>query len=60
MKKVQEMLVEQEKQRIPIAQPLPLTTDEPEVRNFTAAVKNTEFSFILQVSYDGILNYYSA
>ncbi|PWA54720.1 hypothetical protein CTI12_AA433360 [Artemisia annua] len=30
MKKVQEMLVEQEKQRIPIAQPLPLTTDEPE------------------------------
>ncbi|GKE42811.1 WVD2-like protein 4, partial [Tanacetum coccineum] len=30
MKKVQEMMVEQEKQRIPIAQPLPLTTDEPE------------------------------
>ncbi|GJW49838.1 auxin response factor 19 isoform X1 [Tanacetum coccineum] len=32
MKKVQEMMVEQEKQRIPIAQPLPLTTDEPEKR----------------------------
>ncbi|GKB03014.1 WVD2-like protein 4 [Tanacetum coccineum] len=30
MKKVHEMMVEQEKQRIPIAQPLPLTTDEPE------------------------------
>ncbi|GJX30668.1 WVD2-like protein 4 [Tanacetum coccineum] len=30
MKKVQEMMVEQEKQRIPIAQPLLLTTDEPE------------------------------
>nr|GEZ82322.1 protein WVD2-like 4 [Tanacetum cinerariifolium] len=30
MKKVKEMMVEQEKQRIPIAQPLPLTTDEPE------------------------------
>ncbi|KAK9067192.1 hypothetical protein SSX86_014517 [Deinandra increscens subsp. villosa] len=30
MKKVQEMMIEQEKQRIPIAQALPLTTDEPE------------------------------
>lgn len=30
MKKVQEMMIEQEKQRIPIAQGLPLTTDEPE------------------------------
>ncbi|GKE43530.1 WVD2-like protein 4, partial [Tanacetum coccineum] len=30
MKKVKEMMVEQEKQRVPIAQPLPLTTDEPE------------------------------
>ncbi|XVF16726.1 hypothetical protein REPUB_Repub10bG0056900 [Reevesia pubescens] len=31
MKKIQEMMVEQEKQRIPIAQGLPWTTDEPEV-----------------------------
>ncbi|KAI3726149.1 hypothetical protein L1987_65946 [Smallanthus sonchifolius] len=30
MKKVQEMMIEQEKQRIPIAQGLPWTTDEPE------------------------------
>ncbi|KAK8653385.1 hypothetical protein V6N13_127391 [Hibiscus sabdariffa] len=31
MKKIQEMMTEQEKQRIPIAQGLPWTTDEPEV-----------------------------
>ncbi|XWS32950.1 hypothetical protein CRYUN_Cryun22dG0034800 [Craigia yunnanensis] len=31
MKKIQEMMVEEEKQRIPIAQSLPWTTDEPEV-----------------------------
>ncbi|KAE8691574.1 Insulinase (Peptidase family M16) protein isoform 1 [Hibiscus syriacus] len=31
MKKIQEMMIEQEKQRIPIAQGLPWTTDEPEV-----------------------------
>ncbi|XWS40973.1 hypothetical protein CRYUN_Cryun17cG0041200 [Craigia yunnanensis] len=31
MKKIQEMMVEREKQRIPIAQGLPWTTDEPEV-----------------------------
>ncbi|XWS44377.1 hypothetical protein CRYUN_Cryun15aG0039800 [Craigia yunnanensis] len=31
MKKIQEMTVEEEKQRIPIAQGLPWTTDEPEV-----------------------------
>ncbi|XP_076903221.1 microtubule-destabilizing protein 60-like [Bidens hawaiensis] len=30
MKKVQEMMIEEEKQRIPIAQGLPFTTDEPE------------------------------
>ncbi|XP_050230498.1 microtubule-destabilizing protein 60 [Mercurialis annua] len=30
MKKLQEMMIEQEKQRIPIAQGLPWTTDEPE------------------------------
>ncbi|XP_071711521.1 microtubule-destabilizing protein 60-like isoform X2 [Rutidosis leptorrhynchoides] len=30
MKKVKEMMIEQEKQRVPIAQRLPLTTDEPE------------------------------
>lgn len=33
MKKVQEMMAEQEKMRIPIAQGLPWTTDEPEVRS---------------------------
>ena len=32
MKKVQEMIIQQQKQRIPIAQGLPFTTDEPEVR----------------------------
>ncbi|XVF14373.1 hypothetical protein REPUB_Repub09cG0053300 [Reevesia pubescens] len=31
MNKIQEMMVEEEKQRIPIAQGLPWTTDEPEV-----------------------------
>ncbi|KAJ9540590.1 hypothetical protein OSB04_027096 [Centaurea solstitialis] len=30
MKKVQEMMIEQEKQRIPVAQGLPWTTDEPQ------------------------------
>lgn len=32
MKKVQEMVHEEEKLRIPVAQGLPWTTDEPEVR----------------------------
>lgn len=32
IRKLQEMLIEEEKQRIPIAQGLPWTTDEPEVR----------------------------
>ena len=54
------MMVEQEKQRIPIAQALPLTRDEPEVRKFTSVVKNTEFSIILQICYNGCLNNYSA
>lgn len=31
MKKVLEMTIEQEKQRIPVAKGLPWTTDEPEV-----------------------------
>lgn len=31
-KKIQEMTMENEKMRIPIAQGLPWTTDEPEVR----------------------------
>ena len=31
MKKVQEMMIQEERQRIPIAQGLPWTTDEPEV-----------------------------
>lgn len=31
MKKVKEILTEEEKMRIPIAQGLPWTTDEPEV-----------------------------
>lgn len=34
VKKVQEMMTEEEKMRIPIAQGLPWTTDEPEVRSF--------------------------
>ena len=34
LKKLQEMMIEEEKQRIPIAQGLPWTTDEPEVRLF--------------------------
>jgi hypothetical protein len=34
MKKLQEIVVEEERQRIPIAQGLPWTTDEPEVRPF--------------------------
>lgn len=32
MKKLQEMMIEEDRQRIPIAQGLPWTTDEPEVR----------------------------
>lgn len=38
MKKLQEMMTEEEKQRIPVAQGLPWTTDEPEVSLST--VKN--------------------
>jgi len=33
MKKEQDMMAEEEKMRIPIAQGLPWTTDEPEVRS---------------------------
>jgi len=33
MKKEQETIAEEEKMRIPIAQGLPWTTDEPEVRS---------------------------
>lgn len=32
MKKLEEIVTEEERQRIPIAQGLPWTTDEPEVR----------------------------
>ena len=35
MKKVQEMTAEEEKMRVPIAQGLPWTTDEPQVRPFS-------------------------
>jgi len=35
MKKVKEILTEEEKMRIPIAQGLPWTIDEPEVRSFS-------------------------
>lgn len=38
MKKLQEMVIEDEKQRIPVAQGLPWTTDEPEVRPFLELV----------------------
>lgn len=34
LKKMQEMMIEQEKQRIRVAQGLPWTTDEPEVKVF--------------------------
>ena len=34
VKKVQEMMAEEEKMRIPIAQGIPRTTDEPEVRSW--------------------------
>lgn len=32
LKRVQETMIEEERQRIPIAQGLPWTTDEPEVK----------------------------
>jgi hypothetical protein len=35
MKKVKEILTEEEKMRIPIAQGLPWTIDEPEVRSIS-------------------------
>lgn len=35
MKKVKEILTEEEKLRVPVAQGLPWTTDEPEVRPFS-------------------------
>lgn len=40
VKKVKEMLVEEEKKRIPIAQGLPWTTDEPEVNLLSFAVSD--------------------
>lgn len=51
MKKLQEIVVEEERQRIPIAQGLPWTTDEPEVRPFLDQVNwlswtNFNFSII--------------
>ncbi|KAM0937856.1 hypothetical protein DsansV1_C24g0183621 [Dioscorea sansibarensis] len=39
LKKMKEMLMEEEKKRIPIAQGLPWTTDEPEVTSRTLTVK---------------------
>jgi len=41
--KVQQMKTEEEKQRIPVAQGLPWTTDEPEVRPFCYVMKSTVF-----------------
>lgn len=43
VQKVQQMKTEEEKQRIPVAQGLPWTTDEPEVRLFCYLMKRTSF-----------------
>jgi hypothetical protein len=43
VQKVQQMKTEEEKQRIPVAQGLPWTTDEPEVRLFCYVIKSTLF-----------------
>ena len=42
IKKVKEMIVEEEKKRMPIAQGLPWTTDEPEVNPLFLALFVTE------------------
>lgn len=44
MKKLQEIVVEEERQRIPIAQGLPWTTDEPEVRSFLEQVNRLSWT----------------
>lgn len=48
MKKIQEMVQEEEKLRVPIAQGLPWTTDEPEVRLFFQIYERTN-SCIVQI-----------
>lgn len=47
MKKVQEMMTEEEKQRIPVAQGLPWTTDAPEVWPFIYKIESTLFEFYM-------------
>jgi hypothetical protein len=50
MKKLQEMVIEDEKQRIPVAQGLPWTTDEPEVRPFLELVNRISGLLTFNVS----------
>ena len=45
VKKIQEIMIEEEKQRIPIAQGLPWTTDEPEVGLFCCGLELTSLLF---------------
>ena len=45
VKKLQEMMIEEEKQRIPIAQGLPWTTDEPEVSHNWIITDQKHFYF---------------
>ena len=48
VKKIQEMAAVEEKQRIPVAQGLPWTTDEPEVKFILLWIESLFFS----VAYD--------
>ncbi|PPS12763.1 hypothetical protein GOBAR_AA07867 [Gossypium barbadense] len=52
VKKIQEMMVEEEKQRIPIAQGLPWTTDEPEVVPIKPPVKENTIPVDLRLHSD--------
>lgn len=53
VKKLQEMMIEEEKQRIPIAQGLPWTTDEPEVSLIRLCVSSIQVLQYLSV-FDGL------
>lgn len=46
-KKLQEMTLEEEKMRIPIAQGLPWTTDEPEVSSSTIRSSWTFYKYLV-------------
>jgi len=52
VKKIQEMAAVEEKQRIPVAQGLPWTTDEPEVKFVLLWIESHFFSLLHTTMFD--------